>query len=184
MSEEKLCTHTHDSGQPCQAFRVHGSTYCYFHRKFHQPTAVPGERGYQAPLLESHESIQLATTHLYQSFVTGKIPLSAARFALNLLRLASKTTFAIEKNRKEEEKKKQEEKRQEEDGRRSPSTGKDKSTVEQPPSEAPANPPSVGPGFQARSAEHSSADKPAGPAYQGSRYVDPYGCMPREEVAR
>lgn len=158
MSEEKLCTHTHDNGQPCQAFRVHNSPFCYFHRKFHQPTALPGERGYQAPLLESHESIQLATTHLYMSFVTGKIPLSAARFALNLLRLASKSVFAIEKNRREEEKKKQEQR----DGRRSPSTGQ--STVEQPQPEV--------------------AVTPAVPAYKGPRYIDPYGCMPKEEAAK
>ena|SRR5579884_2800680 len=104
MSDSKLCTHIHDNGQPCEAFRVHDTPYCYFHRKYYQPPALPGERSYQAPLLESHESITLAATHLYQSFLTGRIPLREAQFALNILRLASKTVTAIEKKKKEEQK--------------------------------------------------------------------------------
>ena len=101
MADLPLCTHTKDDGSPCGAIPVHNTPYCYFHRKYYHPPALPGEVGYQAPLLESHESIQLALTHLYQSFLTGKVSLREANFAMGILRLASKTISSIEKAKKQ-----------------------------------------------------------------------------------
>jgi len=87
MADIRTCAHTKDDGSPCEAIPVKNTQYCYFHRKFYQPAALPGERSYQSPLLESNEAITLAATHLYQSFLTGRIPLREAQFALNILRL-------------------------------------------------------------------------------------------------
>ncbi|HVZ19314.1 MAG TPA: hypothetical protein VG897_19500, partial [Terriglobales bacterium] len=70
MNEIPTCTHIKDDGSPCNAIPVHNTPYCYFHRKFYQPPALPGDKNYQAPLLESHQSIQLAVTHLYQAFLS------------------------------------------------------------------------------------------------------------------
>lgn len=100
MSELKLCAHVKHDGTLCQAIPIHDSPYCYFHRSYYKAPALPGEPKYQAPLLESHHSIQLAVTDLYQSFVTGKISLKEATLALRLLRLASKTITEIERNAK------------------------------------------------------------------------------------
>ena len=102
MNHIKLCTHIKSDGTPCQAIPVTDSPYCYFHRTHYHPAGMPGQRNYRVPLLESHHSIQLATTDLYQSFVTGIIPLKEARFALQILRLASKTITEIERNAKKE----------------------------------------------------------------------------------
>ncbi len=73
MSELKLCSHTKHDGTPCQAIAVTNSPYCYFHRSYYKAPALPGDPKYAAPLLESHHSIQLALTDLYQSFLTRKI---------------------------------------------------------------------------------------------------------------
>ena len=102
MNQIKLCTHVKSDGTPCQAIAVTDSPYCYFHRNHYHPAGMPGQRNYRVPLLESHHSIQLAATDLYQSFVTGIIPLKEARFALQILRLASRTITEIERNAKKE----------------------------------------------------------------------------------
>ena len=98
----KLCTHVKSDGAPCQAIAVTDSPYCYFHRKHYHPAGMPGQRNYRVPLLESHHAIQLAATDLYQSFVTGIIPLPEARFALQVLRLASRTVTEIERDARKE----------------------------------------------------------------------------------
>jgi len=94
----KLCAHTKHDGTPCQAIALTDSNYCYFHRCYYKAPALPGDRTYKAPLLESHHSVQIAVTDLYQSFLEGKIGYKEARFALQLLRLASKTITEIERN--------------------------------------------------------------------------------------
>ena len=101
MSQPKLCAHLKSDGTPCQAIPIHDSPYCYFHRNYYKAPHLPGQRSYKVPLLESHHAIQLAATDLYQSFVSGLIPLKEARFALQLLRLASKTIIEIERNAKD-----------------------------------------------------------------------------------
>jgi len=100
MSQLKLCAHTKHDGSPCQAIAITDSDFCYFHRSYYKAPAFPGDAKYQAPLLESHHSIQLALTDLYQSFLTGKLGFKEAQFALRLLRLASKTITEIERNAK------------------------------------------------------------------------------------
>jgi len=102
MSQIKLCAHTKHDGSPCQAIAITDSDFCYFHRSYYKAPALPGEAKYSAPLLESHHSIQLALTDLYQSFLTGKIGFKEAQFALRLLRLASKTITEIERRSKED----------------------------------------------------------------------------------
>ncbi len=104
MNQIPKCTHIHDDGQPCQAIPVKNTPYCYFHRKYYQPPALPGDKNYQAPLLESHASIEIALTHLYQAFLAKKIDMKEAQFGLQILRLASKTISAVEKAKKEEKK--------------------------------------------------------------------------------
>ena len=108
MNEIPKCAHVHDDGQPCQAIPVKGTPYCYFHRKYYNPPALPGDKNYVAPLLESHHAIELALTHLYQAFVAKKIDRKEASFGLQLLRLASKTISAIEKQKREERMEKKE----------------------------------------------------------------------------
>ena len=105
MNTIKTCTHIKDDGSPCAAIPVHNSPYCYFHRKFYNPPALPGDKNYQPPLLESHHSIVLATTQLYQSFAARKIDMKEARFSFQILRLAATAIAAIEKAAKEEQKK-------------------------------------------------------------------------------
>ncbi|MGZ4789863.1 MAG: hypothetical protein ACXVZX_15190 [Terriglobales bacterium] len=189
MPEIRTCNHMKDDGSPCNAIPVHNTPYCYFHRKYYNPPALPGDKNYQAPLLESHHSIQLALTHLYQAFLSKKIDMKEANFGLQILRLASKTISAVEKTNKEKC-----------DGRRSPSTGEPFRQTQQP--KPSPNPQSVSAGFQARTAERSSAttctedflrnpvvqarmalnDRLAAEpvAAQPKRGVwDPYGCMPK-----
>ena len=104
MTEVKTCSHTKDDGSPCGAAAVRNTPYCYFHRKYYQPPALPGERNYQAPLLESNEAIELAATQLFQSLVTGTMEQKQVALALNILRLAEKAISNIERSRKEEAK--------------------------------------------------------------------------------
>ena len=178
MSDIRTCDHTKDDGSPCGAIPVKGTPYCYFHRKYYNPPALPGDRNYIAPLLESHHAIELALTHLYQAFVAKKIDMKEAQFGLQILRLASKTITAVEKTSREKC-----------DGRRLPATGEPFRQAQQPhPSPTPQ---SVGTGIPARSAEPRSATAPAIPAQRDTLTAatqspaprrgiyDPYGCMPK-----
>ena len=97
MKDIPTCTHIKDDGSPCSAIPVKGTPYCYFHRKYHNPPALPGDKNYVAPLLESHHAIELALTQLYQAFLAKKIDMKEAQFGLQVLRLASKTIAAVEK---------------------------------------------------------------------------------------
>ena len=162
-----ICSHIKDDGQPCNALPVKGSSYCYFHRQYHQPTALPGDRNYQPPLFESHASIQIAVTHLYQAFAAKKIDLREANFLLHILRLASKTILAIEKAHKEE--KKQSDGEKERNGRRSPSTGQSELSSTVKMGERPTSPVQAEPG--------SATPLPAAQPKRGT--WDPYGCMPK-----
>jgi len=101
MKQIPACTHIKDDGQPCNAIPVKDTPYCYFHRKYYNPPALPGDKNYQAPLLESHASIQIALTHLYQAFLTKKIDMKETQFGLRILQLASKTIMAMEKAAKQ-----------------------------------------------------------------------------------
>lgn len=103
MAGIRSCSHIKDDGSPCEAIPVHNSPYCYFHRKYYQPEALPGEPKYIAPLLESHEAILLAVTQLYQAFLSRKLDMKEANFSLQILRLASKTVTAIAKVTKDKE---------------------------------------------------------------------------------
>jgi len=103
MADIRSCNHTMDDGSPCGAIPVHNTPYCYFHRKYYQPEALPGEPNYIAPLLESHQAIQLALTQLYQAFLSRKLDMKEANFSLQILRLASKTVTAITRVTKEKE---------------------------------------------------------------------------------
>jgi len=159
MANIQRCDHTKDDGQPCNAIPVKNTPYCYFHRKFYNPPALPGDKNYEVPLLETHASIQIALTHLYQAFLARKIDMKEANFGLQILRLASKTISAIEKTNKQEIKEKKSE----------PSTGL----------------PSVGSGFRAGPAERNLATSrittPAEfeqPTEPKRGVWDPYGCMP------
>ncbi len=165
MANTQACNHTKDDGQPCNAFPVGGTPYCYFHRKFYNPPALPGDKNYQAPLLESHASIQIALTQLYQAFLSKKIDMKEAQFGLQILRLASKTISAIERAAKEEKKEKT-------DGRRSPSPGHATSSQDRVWKQAtlPVQ------------AEQSSA--PSEPAQPKRGTWDPYGCMPGNNGSR
>ena len=89
-----LCHHTLDNGLPCRAAAIRNKPYCYFHRHYYTPAPLPGEENYRAPLLESHHSIQIALTQLYQAFLSRKLDLKEANFALQVLRLAAKTVKA------------------------------------------------------------------------------------------
>ena len=103
MPDIRTCTHIKDDGSPCQAIPVHNTPYCYFHRKYYHPAALPGDAKYQVPLLESHQSIQLALTQLYQAFLSKKIDLKEAQFGLQVLRLAAKAITEAQKSNKMEE---------------------------------------------------------------------------------
>jgi len=157
MANIRNCEHTKDDGSPCGAVPVHNSPYCYFHRKFYNPPALPGEPNYVAPLLESHESIQLAATHLYQSFLSRKMDSKQVALALNILKLAAKSIATVEKARKRAEK--------------------------EPPAEPQATAPAPDPKVWERAskpvqAERSSVATTAVPPPQ-PRIYDPYGCMPK-----
>jgi len=56
-----------------------------------KPPALPCDKTYRAPLLESSHALQLALTQLYQSFLSRKIDLKESTFALRVLHLAAKT---------------------------------------------------------------------------------------------
>ncbi len=185
MNEIPTCTHIKDDGSPCNAIPVHNTPYCYFHRKFYQPPALPGDKNYQAPLLESHQTIQLAITHLYQAFLSKKIDLKEATFGLQMLRLASKTITAIEKQKKEELREKN-----------VPEDSRVKKVLEEP-----VNPQNVGTGLQTRAPEPlpavsaltsfslderscaaralDLAQKARSASEPKRGLYDPYGCMPK-----
>jgi len=165
MNDLKLCSHTHDDGRPCQAIAVHQSPFCYFHRKLHQPSALPGDRHYQPPFFDSHASLQIAATHLYQAFLAGKLDLKSVTVMLNLLRLASKELTAAERQRRQEEREQKQAARQQPIAERKLKVDKPESHVGQAvlpvgPSEAPL-----------------AGKLPQPAAYKGERIVDPYGCL-------
>ncbi len=110
MNHIPTCAHIKDDGQGCNAIPVKGTPYCYFHRKYYQPAALPGEKNYQAPLLETHASIQIALTQLYQAFMAKKIEMKEAQFGLRILQLASKTILAMEKAARQAAKEKEQSK--------------------------------------------------------------------------
>ena len=162
MSQLKLCAHTKTDGTPCQAIPVHDSPYCYFHRSYYKAPALPGQRNYRVPLLESHQAVQLAVTDLYQSFLSGTIGFKEAKFALQILRLASKTITEIERNAK--------------------AADRERAGVvacAMPSSPVPeAKNAAVAPDLKPQAPK--ATPNPfvnAKPAYKGERYVDPYGCL-------
>lgn len=160
----KLCAHVKHDGSPCQAIPLHDSPYCYFHRSYYKAAALPGDPKYQVPLLESHHSVQLAVTDLYQSFLTGKIGLKEARFALQLLRLASKTIIEIERTKANE-------------SASVPSSSVGSRVAKEGASKVKWTP-SVGLNGEVAGASNPFVNpKPPQPAHKGDRYVDPCGCL-------
>lgn len=97
MNDFKTCTHTKDDGSPCQAIALRGKSYCYFHRRYYESTALPGDKNYQPPFLESNHSIILATTDLYRAFLSRKMGIKEVALGMQLLRLAAKAIADIEK---------------------------------------------------------------------------------------
>ena len=175
MNDLKLCSHTHDDGRPCQAIAVHQSPFCYFHRKLHQPSALPGDRHYQPPFFDSHASLQIAATHLYQAFLAGKLDLKPVTVMLNLLRLASKELTAAERQRRQEEREQKQAARQQPIAERKPNAEK----LDKPQSPAKSAAANVGQAvLPVGPSEAPLAGKlPQPAAYKGERIVDPYGCL-------
>ena len=193
MTELKLCSHTHDNGEPCRAIPVKNTPYCYFHRKYYNPPALPGDRNYVAPLLESHESILLAATHLNQSLLAGKMTEKQVALSLNLLRLAAKAIAAIEKAKNQKEKERERERTEDlgtpvaSDRPTTDRSAAKAATMGGIPSASKRSLTDLARELEPMMVELSESDsttppdasdrKPPQPAYQGDRIVDPYGCL-------
>lgn len=99
ISEPKtpaICEHIKDNGLRCGSPALRGRHFCYFHSRAHHPTGRFGHRNYRAPVADTVEALQIATTHLVQALATGDIPIqqansvrAALNLAKNLLRMKS-----------------------------------------------------------------------------------------------
>jgi hypothetical protein len=92
-----ICEHIKDNGDTCGSPALTGYDYCYFHQRLRQPRHRPSDFEYKLPILDTPESILMATQHITQAALDGVLEDRRARLVLSALRLAMTTLKAIKK---------------------------------------------------------------------------------------
>jgi hypothetical protein len=79
----RQCEHIRDTGLRCGSPAMRGRDFCYYHRRLHDITVLPGDSTYLLPALETEQAVQLAVTHILRALMKGKIdrPTALAMFA-------------------------------------------------------------------------------------------------------
>jgi hypothetical protein len=83
-----ICEHIKDNGTTCGSPALTGYSFCFFHQRLRQPRHRPGDFEYKLPILDTPESILMATQHITQSALDGILEEKRARLVLSALRLA------------------------------------------------------------------------------------------------
>jgi hypothetical protein len=83
-----ICEHIKDNGATCGSPALTGYSFCFFHQRLRQPRHRPGDFEYKLPILDTPESILMATQHITQAALDGVLEERRARLVLSALRLA------------------------------------------------------------------------------------------------
>jgi hypothetical protein len=88
------CSHVKANGNTCKSAAMKGSDYCYFHlasrdRIRRQRLAAEKKHAFRVPVLEDHETIQLAITDVVNAMFADRIDAKRAALALWALQTAS-----------------------------------------------------------------------------------------------
>ena len=83
-----ICEHIKDNGSTCGSPALTGYSFCFFHQRLRQPRHRPGDFEYKLPILDTPESILMATQHITQAALDGILEEKRARLVLSALRLA------------------------------------------------------------------------------------------------
>ena len=83
-----ICEHIKDNGFRCGSPALRGRHFCYFHSRAHHPVGRFGRRNYRSPIVDTIESLQIATTHVMQALATGDVPTKQANSMLYAISLA------------------------------------------------------------------------------------------------
>jgi len=95
-----ICEHIKDNGSTCGSPALTGYSFCFFHQRLRQPRHRPGDFEYKLPILDTPESILMATQHITQAALDGILEPSRARLVLSALRLAKSTLKQMKREKK------------------------------------------------------------------------------------
>src|SRR4051812_34243684 len=84
----RQCEHIRDTGLRCMSPSMRDRDFCYYHRRLHDTSVLPGDSAYVMPALESEQAIQLATTHILRAMLKGKMDRRDAATMFAGIRLA------------------------------------------------------------------------------------------------
>jgi len=92
ISGWRTCEHIKDNDARCNQPALKGEIYCRFHVRVRSHVS-PEDALYELPVLETHESVQIALQHMMGALLRGKLSerkaavmLSSIKTAANLLR--------------------------------------------------------------------------------------------------
>jgi len=102
----KICEHIKDNGSTCGSPALTGYDYCYFHQRLRHPRHRPSDFEYKLPILDTPESILMATQHITQAALDGLLEDRRARLVLSALRLAKSMLKETNKEKEKQEKEK------------------------------------------------------------------------------
>ena len=100
----KICDHIKDNGSTCGSPALTGYDYCYFHQRLRHPRHRPSDFEYKLPILDTPESILMATQHITQAALDGLLEDRRARLVLSALRLAKSMLKEINKEKEKQDK--------------------------------------------------------------------------------
>ncbi len=100
MTAIAICEHIKDNGDTCGSPALTGYDFCYFHQRLRYPRHRPGDFEYKLPILDTPESILMATQHITQATLDGVLEERRGRLVLSALRLAKATLKEMNKDKK------------------------------------------------------------------------------------
>jgi len=85
----KVCEHIKDDGVRCAGAALAGEIYCRFHIRV-RTTVPPEDAAYELPVLETHQSVQIALQHMMRSLLAGKLSEKKAKVMMTGINTAAK----------------------------------------------------------------------------------------------
>ena len=85
----KICEHIMDNGVRCGGAALRGQPFCRFPVRLTEPGVSPGEDGYQLPLLETEQSVQIALQQMMTALLSGKLSERKAGVMLSGIKTAA-----------------------------------------------------------------------------------------------
>ena len=92
------CSHTHESGATCKSPAIRGTALCYHHtpRETIRRSPRRSSQSFELPVLESRNSILIATSEVLQRLAEGRIKRTEADTLLRALKMAARMVTELE----------------------------------------------------------------------------------------